>query len=715
MTRSEQAVFESLGDLCRSPGYVHAIANLCLRDNMVRFKGTLEARDLQGLYSKTRIIRTEMTTLIGLLLKGEICYDAPNQRAIRRYMTETDELLAELHGAMCECALTGWNPGSTLQPDMALLGSGPFLREAMFYGSDSAYAFQYRDLSVPKYSRDDDWLRANKGFSIEDVLKVASGVDEVQAEHFAAIRRPALVSADVLPAFAFSAEEVEGHVGVGLGVVEAVLAAFSVSGEERNQGFGSLHEFNVANATPLLRQAADTYIAFHSHSLAEAIYESPYYWMAADKSYADTAMLHRGLFTEEFSAERLRHVFGPKSVHSNVNIIGPGGRTAGEIDVLAVFGNRAIVLQAKSKRLTLESRAGNERQIQDDFKKSVQDSCDQAYECARLMMDDKFELRGRDSNDKIIVPADLKDVYVLCVVSDHYPALSHQVRQFLGFEGREKVSAPFVLDVFTLDVMTEMLDTPLRLLSYVDRRTKYAGKLVASHELTILSYHLMQNLWMDNEYAAVLMDDDIAVDLDVAMYSRREGLPGSKTPDGVLTRFAATTLGGYVSDIERQPAPAAIDLGYVLLALAEDSVVQLSAGADELARRAGVDGRHHDLTVSLEPWGTGLTIHCNDSPDEIAAEQLAAHCHARKYSQRAGRWLGVCISPRDAELRFSLSLDWPWVHDQGMDEAVKGMPNPVDAAESMKNLMAPWAKIGRNAPCPCGSGKKYKKCHGASG
>ena len=23
-------------------------------------------------------------------------------------------------------------------------------------------------------------------------------------------------------------------------------------------------------------------------------------------------------------------------------------------------------------------------------------------------------------------------------------------------------------------------------------------------------------------------------------------------------------------------------------------------------------------------------------------------------------------------------------------------------------------KIPRNAPCPCGSGKKYKKCHGAA-
>jgi uncharacterized protein YecA (UPF0149 family) len=23
-------------------------------------------------------------------------------------------------------------------------------------------------------------------------------------------------------------------------------------------------------------------------------------------------------------------------------------------------------------------------------------------------------------------------------------------------------------------------------------------------------------------------------------------------------------------------------------------------------------------------------------------------------------------------------------------------------------------KVGRNDPCPCGSGKKYKKCHGAN-
>jgi uncharacterized protein YecA (UPF0149 family) len=33
-------------------------------------------------------------------------------------------------------------------------------------------------------------------------------------------------------------------------------------------------------------------------------------------------------------------------------------------------------------------------------------------------------------------------------------------------------------------------------------------------------------------------------------------------------------------------------------------------------------------------------------------------------------------------------------------------------AEHEREPEAP-GKVGRNDPCPCGSGKKYKKCHGA--
>jgi preprotein translocase subunit SecA len=30
-----------------------------------------------------------------------------------------------------------------------------------------------------------------------------------------------------------------------------------------------------------------------------------------------------------------------------------------------------------------------------------------------------------------------------------------------------------------------------------------------------------------------------------------------------------------------------------------------------------------------------------------------------------------------------------------------------------QRIASEWDKVGRNDPCPCGSGKKYKKCHGA--
>jgi preprotein translocase subunit SecA len=37
--------------------------------------------------------------------------------------------------------------------------------------------------------------------------------------------------------------------------------------------------------------------------------------------------------------------------------------------------------------------------------------------------------------------------------------------------------------------------------------------------------------------------------------------------------------------------------------------------------------------------------------------------------------------------------------------AAAASPNPADPST--------WGKVQRNASCPCGSGKKYKHCHGA--
>jgi tetratricopeptide (TPR) repeat protein len=58
------------------------------------------------------------------------------------------------------------------------------------------------------------------------------------------------------------------------------------------------------------------------------------------------------------------------------------------------------------------------------------------------------------------------------------------------------------------------------------------------------------------------------------------------------------------------------------------------------------------------------------------------------------------------------------LEDMGRVDEIDALLSPSsDAGEHVDTQQdvdaAPVAKVGRNDPCPCGSGKKYKKCHGA--
>ena len=711
--RSEQEIFDDLASLCASPGYAHAVAYLCSRGNMIHYAGEMKAEDMQHLFTKSRLIRTETSTLIGLMLKSPIDYTLPATPVLEKYIESTEALLEEIHNAMTAPFWRDMDPAKIAEKGFNPFTNGAALREPIFYGGESAYSFQYRDFSPAKYANDDPWLIANKGFSIHDARNVAFAVSRLQDEKAIAVMRAMRGKPQetwtLLPGNAFSVQEVADYGHIYPVIVDRVLSAFTVPPGVTNGQFHALHDFNIANASPLIRMPDGNFLLFHIYSLVEALYEAPFYWMGTDKAYVSTAMQNRGVFVEKFAVERLRQVFGAENVLANIDIYESKGTKLAEIDVLVLFGNRALVLQAKSKRLTLEARKGNDLQIKDDFKKSIQDSSDQAYRCTKLIEEGKCSFKDGTGN-AVTLPASLKRIYLICLVSDHYPALSFQARQFLKFAATDTISPPFVMDVFALDAMTEMLSSPLHFLSYLDRRTGYTDKLMASHELTILSYHLKQNLWVDDAHIMVMLDDDISADLDLAMLVRREGIPGKGTPEGILTRLSATALGRIVKAIEARPDPATIDLGFTLLTLGEDTVLEVSAGIEQIAKLGVADGKNHDVTVGLGSGGTGLTIHCNDDPIGVAGPALQRHCHARKYTQHAQTWFGVCVRPSDQALRFGLNLDFSWEQDDIQDALAKNMGKPGNLRALLREAVKARTKVGRNDTCTCGSGKKYKRC-----
>lgn len=711
-TRQEEEILGDLKAVCASSGYAHVIAFFCFRDNFIKYNEEVSTEELSHLYSDTFLVRTEISTLIGFMVQNDIDFTLPSPIKFQEYIEKTESLLNELHHSLMVPFRQSIENVIENSEVFKPFTSGEMLREPIFYGGESAFNFQYRDLSSKKYCHDKKWFIENKGFSVEQAQDVIKAIAKFQNLSTMAvvesIRSKNPSDWTILPGFTFTVKDISSFLDFDNEIVKAVINAFSLPPDNKNERFLKLNDFNVANAYPIIKKSTTEYLLYQVYSLTESLYDSPFYWFINDESYKNIAMTNRGDFTEKFSADRLCSIFNQNRVFRNVFILDSHKNRAGEIDVLVAFANRAIILQAKSKKLTIDARKGNDQFIKNDFKKSVQDSYDQGLSCAKLLNNRNYLIR--DLNGKEIkIEREFKEIYIFCVVSDHYPALSFQARQFLKYETTEIIKPPFIMDVFYLDVIAEMLDSPLYFLSYVNRRAQYSERINSMNELTILSYHLKRNLWLGDEYDFIHLDDSIAADLDVAVLTRREGLPGKATPDGILTQNKDTVVAKIIKEIENYENPGTIDLGFFLLMLSGDTIKTIDKGIKQIAKLSKKDQDNHDFTLVFDKEKNGLTIHCNYAPKHIASPHLLNHCERRKYVHHAQEWFGLCINPSDHSVRFGVELSHEWKYSQKMEEIVKKMPK-MSKDFNFNQMVRKRKKIGRNDPCPCGSGKKYKKC-----
>lgn len=171
--RSEAEIFEDLRKLAESPGYLHAFAGLCFRDDFVAYSGRMTSAHLERMFNPKRLIRTELSSMLGLIAQSDTDLTAPTDAEFSDYLERTDRLLGELHDAIAQ-------PMRQLMADMQAspeLASAPLagaiFREPIFYGSESAYASQFRDFSVLRYASDDAWLIEQRGFSNAQAQSIA--------------------------------------------------------------------------------------------------------------------------------------------------------------------------------------------------------------------------------------------------------------------------------------------------------------------------------------------------------------------------------------------------------------------------------------------------------------------------------------------------------------------------------------------------------------
>jgi preprotein translocase subunit SecA len=153
---------------------------------------------------------------------------------------------------------------------------------------------------------------------------------------------------------------------------------------------------------------------------------------------------------------------------------------------------------------------------------------------------------------------------------------------------------------------------------------------------------------------------------------------------------------GFVFHLEVEVTPSA-QVGVVT---GDDGqAVQIGSGSG--ASRNGKQPKHL-VESGPDPDGPGVAVHVLDEEDEIEVgaepsdDELAALDETAARPEVKAKGLAA---KRNRPLSYSAPAE---------DGSVKTVGSAAATADE-------YAGTGRNAPCPCGSGKKYKMCHGRSG
>ncbi len=704
--RSEPEILLSLERLAHQPGFVYVLALVAIQDLFFVAEAAAEIN------WAARLSFQELTVLAGLMAKNPIEVSiAPSEQACSDRIAELYALFSELHEAHTLPMVDAL--GSQMESRRgarevdeqteSIFADGRAMVEPIFYSGSGGYDFQYLDFAITKYEQDADWMVTNAGISVVSLARVARELKQSATFNVQAYRK-AISHADkcrtALATFSF----VRGDLAFLTDhEFASLIRLFSITPGNVEYAPSAVGASNDVEFKPILLLGADICFIPIIFNLAKSIYESPYYWMGGDRLYRNRAFRHRGEAAEVIAARLLAPVFGEQNVYQNV-LVKDGRRTVTDIDVLAIAGNRAVVVQAKSKRLTELAKTGNDERVRSDFSKAIQEAYGQGLLCrdALLARENSFT---DNSGQAIQLPEDIEDAYVICLNLDSLPALTHMLETFLVKELEDPF--PVALSVFDLDVIATYLTDPFEFLYYLRQRVKLTTHFHAASEMPLLAYHLNRKLYAHQDFTYEMIPEDWAQLIDANFPAVRGQAPSTPAMTRLHAQWKNHDFDRLVDLVKTAPNPRFTDALFMLYDIAGETADTLMQNMQEAQARCVRNRQPSDFSILFGDGSRGASYVCLPSAAPSLRNRLEVHVAARKYKSRADEWLGLAglaTSPWLADVVAFTSE--PWVSNSELEEVSQlALRRGVSRAPGGK-------KMGRNARCYCGSGKKFKKCHG---
>ena len=661
--RPVEEIFEDLRSLAQSEGALHEISSLIYRDHFVtvdRHDGRV-VDDPEYRWSTSKLNANEILLLLGLMVQSPAEHTFSVQPVGDRFVAGVDSLLHEFHGRVAEEAASTFHPttNSMIEQENSI---GLSAREAIYYGAAGFYLHQFLKFGRRRYRKDTEWLLRNVGISIRPMLEIAKFIlDRINAQMTVVghLRENGqdFSKGELTASLLIAKEDVRKKFG---GKSDAFFGKFVTPITEANEKFNDPFSVNGVALAPIIEMGDYLYVPVQ-YRLCESIYESPFFWMMGDGAYANVHAQHRGEFVEHTAADILCSVFGSENVHKNVVVARNARERGGEIDVLVAYGEFVIVVQAKSKRVTLKARAGDADALKTDFKGAVQDPYKQALECielikagAKCIADDGNELELHT----------LPRFFPMVVLSDSFPASTMLSRAMLQ---RSDEVAPVIWDIGVLDCVARLLPSPIEMLFYLKCRSDAFDHIVSDSEYNYLGYHIRSKLALPAESDMLMLERDFATVVDDFMIAADVGIEADR-PKGILERAKIPVVSDLLTELKAAD-PRAASVLVDLYDLSSAALEDISANVLNIREELAATGKAIKA-FSISTESGGLTYAVTLTTDAKGAEAARAIGAKHKYDTKSDRWYVVLDSIQTENPIDSLwALVWPWVEDENEAEA----------------------------------------------
>ena len=634
--RSRVGIVEELEKLTKQDGFIYAFCFLVFENLW------LSSNEVADVDWHSRLNSEELAFLLGLLVKHPIQLTLPQSPGkVQSQMESATRLLNELHSTYAPSVPVPTDAGSD-SDDLAAtmdrigqwLNSGERFSEAAFYSGPGAFDFQYLELASRRYAKDATWIKNHLGTSLQSIIDVSTNLKNLFNARVQTLQAPQTFEEKCRQALAilsFTADDIDSTTGS----INALIKHFSLIPGTLNQGFDTPGAYNRAQSHPIVRLDNGTYLLPIPAALCGAIYESPFYWIVQDSKYRDIGLRNRGEATEEIASEILVGVFGKDNVHRGVKAR-QGNRDITDIDVLAFAGNKAIILQAKSKKMTELAKRGDVESVRRDFHEAVQEAYDQGVVSRTSLVGTGVTLEDAQGQP-IQIDEDINDAYIICLTGDYYPAIMSQLGAYLSKSAGDPY--PVALSIFELEILCFYLNDPFELLYYLRQRTAHADHFYADAELDLLAFHLRHRLHPPGNSDWTHVSTDYGQLFDAHYPTVKGDHSLADVNDRLYHHWRNDEFNQLVEDVKGIPNPTRTDLIFFLFDLA-------GSGADglfELIGRVKQSTIHHgipkNMSMLMTTGDSGITFMGFSDTSALNGERLQLAAQARKYKSRANEWL----------------------------------------------------------------------------